>query len=82
MKCPHCGGSGEFVDTPGAMLRRLREARGLTLREVADLVPGVSYANLAKIEAGQAPRAAFEAIAALAAFYGVSLDDLRPREVA
>lgn len=39
------------AETVGERIRRLREERGLSQRELAE--PGVSYAYLSRIEAGQ-----------------------------
>ncbi len=39
------------TETVGKRLRRLREERGLTQRELAE--PGVSYAYISRVEAGQ-----------------------------
>ena len=38
-------------ETVGERIRRLREERGLSQRELAE--PGVSYAYLSRVEAGQ-----------------------------
>jgi transcriptional regulator with XRE-family HTH domain len=58
----------------GAKVRMLRRQRGLTLREVADVI-GVHYTHLQKIEAGH-KRPSSDVILKLAALFGVTADQL------
>jgi transcriptional regulator with XRE-family HTH domain len=48
--CPRCGGSGQMPK--GEYLRQLREARGQTIRELADRL-GISIQYLCDIELGK-----------------------------
>ena len=45
------GVPGKRAETVGVRLRRLREERGLSQRQLAE--PGLSYAYLSRIEVGQ-----------------------------
>src|SRR5438128_7381267 len=60
-------------ETIGQRLRRLRLARGLSQRELS--VPGVSYAYISRIEAGQR-QPSVKALRKLAPRLGVSVDYL------
>ena len=57
------------AETVGERIRRLREERGLSQRELAD--PGVSYAYVSRLEAGDR-RASLQALRKLAAKLGVT----------
>lgn len=58
----------------GAKVRRLRQDRGLTLRELAVLLE-VHYTHLQKIETGQ-KRPSSDLILKLADYFGVTADQL------
>ena len=58
----------------GAKVRALRKQRGLTQREVADMV-GVHYTHIQKIEAGR-KRPSSDMILKFAQLFGVSADQL------
>jgi transcriptional regulator with XRE-family HTH domain len=58
----------------GTKVRALRRRRGLTLREVADVV-GVHYTHVQKIESGR-KRPSSDVILKLAALFGVTADQL------
>lgn len=58
----------------GAKVRALRKQRGLTLREVADVV-GVHYTHIQKIEAGR-KRPSSDMILKFAQLFGVTADQL------
>lgn len=79
MQCPMCSGSGAITGSTGALLRSLRQARRLSLRDVAAQLPSVPVATLSRIETGSTGGVPFETIVALADFYGVPIADLRPR---
>jgi ribosome-binding protein aMBF1 (putative translation factor) len=57
------------AETVGERIRRLREERGLSQRELAE--PGVSYAYVSRLEAGDR-RASLQALRKLAAKLGVT----------
>jgi len=65
--------SSDAGETVGQRLRRLRQERGLSQREVAS--PGVSYAYVSRIEAG-ARRPSVKALRQLAPKLGVSVEYL------
>ena len=59
----------------GEKLRHLRQARGLTVRELAEALGYSGHSHLSDIETGKRePRASF--IVKIADFYGVSTDQL------
>ena len=66
-------GNEAGVETVGQRLRRLRQERGLSQRELAS--PGVSYAYISRIEAG-ARRPSVKALRKLAPKLGVSVEYL------
>lgn len=59
----------------GARLRGLRDARGLTLEGVRDLLPGLSIASLSRYETGKQWVPPDE-LRRLAKFYGIEVGDL------
>src|ERR687884_2121612 len=67
------GLSAREVEPVGVRLRRLRQERGLSQRELAG--PGVSYAYISRIEAG-ARRPSVKALRTLARTLGVSAEYL------
>src|ERR687884_1856852 len=67
------GLSAREVEPVGVRLRRLRQERGLSQRELAG--PGVSYAYISRIEAG-ARRPSVKALRTLAPKLGVSVEYL------
>jgi DNA-binding transcriptional regulator YiaG len=74
VRCPRCHGKGEIAMWTGAHLRAIREARGLSLRALAEPA-GVSHVFLSDVEHGRrsaSPRA-------LAA-YGIVPSPLSPRD--
>jgi transcriptional regulator with XRE-family HTH domain len=66
-------GRGAGAEPIGARLRRLRHARGLSQRDLAE--PGVSYAYISRIEAG-ARQPSVKALRKLAPKLGVSVEYL------
>src|SRR6266513_3571902 len=66
-------GNEAGVETVGQRLRRLRQENGLSQRDLAS--PGVSYAYIARIEAG-ARRPSVKALRQLAPKLGVSVEYL------
>ena len=62
------------LDQVGPRLRRVREQRGVTLNEVAQLT-GISKSTLSRLENGQR-RPSLELLLPLAATYRVPIDDL------
>src|SRR5438270_2425547 len=64
-------GNEAGVETVGQRLRRLRQERGLSQRELAS--PGVSYAYISRIEAG-ARRPSVKALRKLAEKLGVTAE--------
>lgn len=62
------------LDLVGPRLRRVREQRGLTLTEVANLT-GISKSTLSRLETGQR-RPSLELLLPLAQTYRVPIDDL------
>jgi transcriptional regulator with XRE-family HTH domain len=55
----------------GRAYREARERSGLSEREVADAVPGVSFAGVRAIEAGERPSLNYEQMIRLAHVLGV-----------
>ena len=74
MKCPHCNGTGDFSGSFTKRLITLRLARGLTLRELGAKI-GTGQAHLSELERGN-KLPSLTLFRQLAAFYGVSLDEL------
>ena len=66
--------AGDRAAALAANVRRLRAARGLTLRQLADRA-GVAKTTLYKIEARRG-NPTLDTLVALAAFFGVGLDEL------
>ena len=58
------------MDAPGAKLRRLRELRGLTLRQVAETI-GISEQAISQIELGRTKGAKPENFLRLCAFFEI-----------
>lgn len=66
-------------ETPGDRLRKLREARGLGVREVARLSKGAfSHAYVSNLENGQSawPKASLTTLRGFARAFGMSVDSL------
>ena len=60
----------------GRAFREARERSGLSEREVADAVPGVSLAGVRAIEAGERPSLNYEQIIRLARVLGVEPSEI------
>lgn len=68
------------LSTLGARLRHARSQTGMTLREVATQIGGVSNPFISQLETGKVDDCSARTLAALADAYGVSIDWLLGRE--
>lgn len=59
--CPKCEGSGEKMQLHAGVLRRVREAAGVTRQEFAEMA-GCSVAKLKSFETDHRPRATIDMI--------------------
>ena len=75
MTCPSCQGSGEIEGTLGARLRLIRQAKGLTIRDVEEAT-SLSNATVSQIETGRNKGPSIHRVKELADFYGVKIDEL------
>jgi transcriptional regulator with XRE-family HTH domain len=66
-----CRAHKQELENLGRAFREARERSGLSEREVADAVPGVSLAGVRAIEVGERPSLNFEQMMRLARVLGV-----------
>ena len=72
--CNNVGMSSAPLDTIGPRLRRLRQQRSMTLRDVADGT-AITTSTLSRLESGRR-KPTLELLLPLARFYRVALDDI------
>lgn len=76
--CPYCSGSCRVkIDTFAARLLHLRQAKGVSLRQI----PGVSSALYSQMETGRISNPGADKLIAIADFFDVSVDWLLGRAV-
>lgn len=73
--CPRCSGKGKVVGTVGELFRIAREERDEGIQKVKRAT-GVGRMTISRFERGVPTTIGFDAIAALAKHYGLSLDEI------